>query len=246
MGDSEDERDREQDDYERHREREEERYRERGGDRGQTREPLSRRLTGAESQRPPRQLQRTQNEGQEVPSDATPRKRVQPAPVRVHTDPGGGARSKEPAALYLGTEPSDPRRGGQTSTRERRTYNDTRESHERRRLFDNDIIEHDGFIDQSMEAAEATSQPELDGFLTVMDKEQLVASLQHMALQWKTLQGDTTAPAPSGKDLNDSHRQQPTTATHTAATITLTPRARRYMARDRAVSPPTPPRGGHP
>jgi len=89
-----------------------------------------------------------------------------------------------------------------------------------------------------MEAAEATSQPELDGIIAVMDIEQLVASLQHMALQWKTLQGDTTAPVPSGRYLNDSHQQQPTTDTHPAAITTLTPRARRYMARDRAVTPP--------
>jgi len=52
-----------------------------------------------------------------------------------------------------------------------------------------------GFIDHFMEAAEATSQPELDGIISVMDKEPLVASLQHMALQWKTLQGDMTATA---------------------------------------------------
>jgi len=140
-----------------------------------------------------------------VPLDATPPKRTQPVPVRCHTDLVGGARSKEPAARYCGTEPSDPRRGGQTSTNERRTHDDTRASHERRRLFDNNAIEQDGFIDQFMEAAEATSQPELDGIIAVMDKEQLVASLQHMALQWAmcwrlaTLQGDTTAPAPSGR-----------------------------------------------
>jgi len=75
-----------------------------------------------------------------------------------------------------------------------------------------------------MEAAEATSQPELNGIIAVMDKEQLVASLQHMALQWKTLQGDTTAPAPSGRYQSDNQTRQPTTDTHTAAVTTLPPR----------------------
>jgi len=91
-------------------------------------------------------------------------------------------------------------------------------------------MEQDEFIDQFIEAAEATSQPELDGIIAVMDKEQLVASLQHMPLQWKTLQGDTTASAPPCKyQTSDSQPWQPTTDTHTAASTTLTPRARRYM-----------------
>jgi len=171
---------------------------ERRGERGRTREPLSRRMTGAESQRHPKELKRTQEDGQDVPSDATPPKRAQPVPVRYHTDLGGDVRPKEPAARYRGTEPSDPRRGGHTSTSERRVHKNTRVSHERRRLFDNDAIEQDGFIDHFMEAAEATSQPELDGIIAVMDKEQLVASLQHMALQLKTLQGDATATVLSG------------------------------------------------
>jgi len=147
MGDSEDERDRERDEYERQRERDEEHYRERSGDRGRTREPLSRRVTGAESHRHPKQLKRTQEEGHDVPSDATPPKRAQPVPVRHHTDLGGDARPKEPATRYRGTKPPDPRRGGHTSTSERRAHEDPRASHERRRLFDNDATEQDGFID---------------------------------------------------------------------------------------------------
>jgi len=39
---------------------------------------------------------------------------------------------------------------------------------------------------------------------------------------------------------SDSQRRQPMTETHNAAITTLTPRARRYMARDRADSPPSP------
>jgi len=56
-------------------------------------------------------------------------------------------------------------------------------------------MEQHGFIEHFMDAAEATPQPELDGIIAEMDKEQLVASLQHLALQWKTLQGDTSGPA---------------------------------------------------
>jgi len=98
MGDSEDEWNRERDDYERQKKIDEERYRERGGDRGQMREPLSRRVTGAKSQRQPRELKRIQVPLAEGASDATPPKRVQQVPVRCHTDLVGGACSKEPAA----------------------------------------------------------------------------------------------------------------------------------------------------
>jgi len=89
MGDSEDERDRERDDHERQRQTDEEHYRERSGDRGRTRAPLSRRVTGAESKPHLKELKRTQEEGPDVPSDATPPKRAQPVPVRFHTDLGG-------------------------------------------------------------------------------------------------------------------------------------------------------------
>jgi len=184
MRNSEDERERERDEYERQREKDEKHYRERSGDRGRTGEPLSRRVTGAESHRHPKTLthKRTLKEGHAAPSDATPPKRAQPVPVRHHTDRAGDGRPKEPVTRYRGTEPSDPRKGGHTSTSERRAHNDTRASHERKRLFDDDATEQDGFIDHFMEAAEVTSQPELDGLIAAMDKEQLVASLQHMAL----------------------------------------------------------------
>jgi len=80
-----------------------------------------------------------------------------------------------------------------------------------------------------MEAAGAASQPEIGGLIAVMDKEQLVTSLQHMDLQWKTLKGAKS----------DNRTRQPTTDIHTPDVTTLTPRARRYMARKRAdISPP--------
>jgi len=95
MGDSEDERERERDEYERQRERDEEHYGERSGDRGRTREPLSQRVTGAESHRHPTQLKKTQRKEHAAPSDATPPKRAQPVSVRHHTDLVGDARLKE-------------------------------------------------------------------------------------------------------------------------------------------------------
>jgi len=90
-----------------------------------------------------------------------------------------------------------------------------------------------------MEAAEATSQPELDGLIAAMDKEQLVASLQHMALQWRTLQGDITAPVPSGRYPSDNPTRL-VTAEDTAEVTALTPRGQRYRARERVDSPPPP------
>jgi len=56
-------------------------------------------------------------------------------------------------------------------------------THERRRLFDDKAMKQHEFIEHFMDAAEATPQPELDGIIAEMDKEQLIASLQHMALQ---------------------------------------------------------------
>jgi len=54
---------------------------------------------------------------------------------------------------------------------DRGVHADTRATHERRRLFDDEVMEQHGFIDQFMEAAEATPQPELDGIIAEMDKE---------------------------------------------------------------------------
>jgi len=55
--------------------------------------------------------------------------------------------------------------------------------HVRRRLFDNDAMEQDEFTYQFTGAAEAKPQAELNQIIAIIDKEQLVASLQHMALQ---------------------------------------------------------------
>jgi len=110
-------------------------------------------VTGAESQHRPREVLKKVLVGET--SSGTPPKRLQPEPVRSHTDTAGGARPKEPAARYRGTEPSDPKRGGQASTSEHRTRGETRVSHERRRLFDNNAMEQDEFTYQFMGAAEA-------------------------------------------------------------------------------------------
>jgi len=199
-------------------------------------------VTGAEAHRPSKELGKRAKGltvvGLDPPPGATPPKHAQPAPVRYHTDLGGGARPKEPAARYKGTEQFDPQRRGHTATSERQTYKDTHASQERRRLFDDDTdIEQHGFMGQFMEAAGAASQPELDGLIAVMDKEQLVASLQHMALQWKTLQGDATAAESPGRHKSDHRMRQPTIDIHTPDVTTLTPRARGYIARECADNP---------
>jgi len=73
-------------------------------------------------------------------------------------------------------------------------------------------MEQDEFTHQFMGAAEAKPQGELNEIIAIMDKEQLVASLQHMALKWKALQGDTTAGAPPCRSsTSDSQLWQPTT-----------------------------------
>jgi len=126
MGDSEDKREQERDEYERQRESDEAHYRERSGDRGRTRKPLSRRVTGAESLRHPTPRKRSQQHGQEAPSEATPPKRGLPVPVWRPTDLQGDTQPREPATRYRGTEPSDPRRGGHTSTGERRAHEEKR------------------------------------------------------------------------------------------------------------------------
>jgi len=80
----------------------------------------------------------------------------------------------------------------------------------------------------------------VEGIIAEMDKEQLVASLQHMALQWKTLQGDASGPELSGRYQGDRRTSQPTVEVPPADVPTLTPRARRHIARERADSPPPP------
>jgi len=175
MDNSKDERDRKRDKFERYQERDEERDRERDGGWGRERKALSRRVTGAKSHHRAREPLKRVLEGGK--SGGTPPKRVHPEPVRPHTDNAVGARPKEPAAGYRGTEPSDPRRGGQASTNEHRACDKTRGPHERRRLFDNDAMEQDEFTYQFMGAAEAKPQAELNEIIAIMDKEQLVASL---------------------------------------------------------------------
>jgi len=48
-------------------------------------------------------------------------------------------------------------------------------------------MEQDEFTHQFMGAAEAKPQGELNEIVAIMDKEQLVASVQRMALKWKAL-----------------------------------------------------------
>jgi len=194
MDNSEEERDRERNEFERYQEHDEERDRERDGGWGREREALSRRVTGAESHHRSREILKRVLKG--GASGGTPPKRLHPEPVRPHTDTVVGARPKEPATRYRGTEPSDPRRGGQASTSEHRARDETRVPHECRRLFDNDAREQDEFTYQFIGAAEVRPQAELNEIIAIMDKDQLVASLQHMAHKWKALQGDATAGAP--------------------------------------------------
>jgi len=87
-------------------------------------------------------------------------------------------------------------------------------------------MEQHGFMVHFMDAAEATPQPELDGIIAEMGKEQLVASLQHMAFQWKTRQGDTNSPAHFGRYQSNRRTRQPTVEAPPADVPTLTPRAR--------------------
>jgi len=126
---------------------------------------------------------------------------------------------------------------------EHRARDETCVSHECRKLFDNDAMEQDEFTYQFMGAAEMKPQAELNEIIAIMDKDQLVASLQHMALKWKTLQGDATAASLCRSSTSDSRLWQPRTGPHTAAATTSTQRARRCLPalpRDRAVSPSPP------
>jgi len=88
--DSEDERDRERDDYEKQRVRDEEYYREGSGVRNRTKTPASRRVTGAESLRPPSGAKkRGTGEPQDANLGTSPSKRHQLVLGRGYTDHGG-------------------------------------------------------------------------------------------------------------------------------------------------------------
>jgi len=177
--DSDDERYRERDDYERQRARDEEHHRRGSGTRDRPRTAASRRVTGAESLRLPSVAKKRGNtEPHTVTSGESPTKRHHT--VLVDLDPGEG--NPAPPARDRGTATSDTRGDGHQHTSDRRRQADTRAICERRRLFDDETLEHSEFIDHFMATAEATPQPELDGLIAHMEKEQLVASFQHMAL----------------------------------------------------------------
>jgi len=156
MDNSNEERDRERDEFERHQEWDEERDRAKETDRGRKRDAMSRRVTGAESQTRPRGVggyKRTLHDGT---FGGTPPKRLQPETVRSHTYTESGARPKQPVARYRGTEPSVTERGGQASTTQYQTGDRAQISNERRRLFDNDGMELDAFTNMLISAAEKT------------------------------------------------------------------------------------------
>jgi len=106
---------------------------------------MSRRVTGAESQTRPRGVGSSKRTLHDRAFGGTPPKRRYPANASPYTYIVTGARPKEPMARYCRTEPSDTGRGGHASTTQYQTSDRAHVSQERRRLFENDIMDPDTF-----------------------------------------------------------------------------------------------------
>jgi len=136
-------RDRERNEFERQRERGEERDREKQTDRSRGRNAMSRRVTGAESQTQPKGavgIKRTLHEGV---SGGSPPKQLQPETVSSRAHITMGARAYGPGDRYRGTEPPEPRRGGQVTATQHSASDRVHVSIERQRLFTDDVIDMD-------------------------------------------------------------------------------------------------------
>jgi len=86
-----------------------------------------------------------------------------------------GARPKEPVARYRGTEPPVTTRGDQASTTQYQTSDRAHPSHERRRLFDNDVMEPDAFAEMFFGAAEEAQPAEMSELIATMNNQQLTS-----------------------------------------------------------------------
>jgi len=184
---------------------------------------LSRHVTEAESQCWSKEAtKRTRRTECQTQTGEIPPKKTEPeGTARSHTDTAVGARPKAPATRCRGTGPSGPRRGGHASALEHRTRDETRASHERKKLFDDDTIA-EAITNQLLETAEQAPPGKThEIIIALMEKEQLAASLQHMVLKWNELQASTPAGGPPCKpSTSDSQLWRPATETHVTAATT--------------------------
>jgi len=222
--DSKDERDRERDQERerarreresetRERERDElEKNREREADRDRERDVTSRRVTEAKSQVRPRGVGGSKRTLHEGAFGGTPTKRQQPETVSSHTS---GAKPREPVVRYCGTESSDTGRGGQALLRKHQTSDRVHVSHERRRLFENDVIDTDKFTNHLIRAADEAQPAEISKLISIMGKQQLASSLQHMVMKWKELKESRGAGTQQCRSsTSDSQLLRPANGTH--------------------------------
>jgi len=101
---------------------------------------------------------------------------------------------------------------------------------ERRRLFENDVMDRDTFTNNLIGAAEEAQPAEISELISIMGKQQLASSLQHMVLKWKELKESMAAGTqPCRSSTSDSQLLRPATGTHTGATTTSPKKVRRQL-----------------
>jgi len=127
------------------------------------------------------------------------------------------------------SELSEAGRGGLASIREHQTSDRVHVSQERKRLFENDVMDMDTFTNTLMGAAEEAQPVEISELILIMGKQQLASSLQHMVLKWKELKASMTAGTqPCRSSTSDSRLLRLATGTHPGATTT-SPTVRRRL-----------------
>jgi len=88
----------------------------------------------------------------------------------------------------------------------------------------------DTFTNYLIGAAEEAQPAEISELISIMGKQQLVSSLQHMVLKWKELKESMAGGTqPCRSSTSDSQLLRPATGTHTGATTTSPKRARRQL-----------------
>jgi len=99
-----------------------------------------------------------------------------------------------------------------------------------KRLFQNDSIEPDIFMNTLVGAVEEAQPAEISELTAIMDRQQLEASFQHLVRKWKELKESISLESqPCRPSTSDSQLLQPATGTYTRITPTSPIRAKRLL-----------------
>jgi len=100
-----------------------------------------------------------------------------------------GASGYKTEARYRGTEPPAAGKRGHDTETQHPARDRAHISRERRRLFTADATDLDTVADIFIGATEEIQPAEIGELIAVMNQQQLAASLQYMAINWRELKG---------------------------------------------------------